>query len=197
MGVALGIAGWFVVYLDAELGVRLSAVGVRAGLVDGFTLLLAIGLLLASPRPRVTWEASVTMLRCSARLLIGPVVACAGVVAAVTYGGLNETSPVGLKLAALACWWTALGWASVQACRIVPALDARMVAVPTPARLRAGLGFLAAALAAAAIIILGCGVSGHGVDPLSTLGGIALIALAWVLASTFHGLHGDRIGLNR
>jgi hypothetical protein len=196
VGVALGIAGWFVVYLEAELDDRASAAGFRAGLVNGFALLLALGLFLAAPRPRMTWEATVTMLRCSARLLMGPATVGAGVVAAVSCTGLSETSPSWLKLLVLGCWWTSLGWASVQACRILPGLDAQMVAEPTPARLRVGLGCLAAALSAAGTMILGSGVTGSGWDLLSTVGGVALIGLACLLASMVHSLRGGWIGLN-
>jgi hypothetical protein len=188
LAIALALFGWFVVHLEAELDDRLAAWPARTGLVDACALLLGAGLLLVAPWPRPSLATAAVLLRRAIQLLAGPAVLGLGVAVAVNWFGVDVGSPGWVKVLGLGCWWTALAWASIQAGRIVPGLEAGLVVPPTAVRLRLGLGFLGVAVAGTGAVVLGSAVGGHGVDPLLTAGGIALLALTWLVRGTYWDL---------
>jgi hypothetical protein len=155
LAVSATVACWYFAHFVAEMA------SIRPGRLDACLVLMTIGLVLVTPRPRLTIANVALLVRGAA----APALLATVVVAAVH---LDVTGPV-LRFTLLVGWYLALATGAVQSCRLL----ARVTADPPhPRRLTWGMWLLATASASTACIVAAASV------PVGML--ILLIAVASV-----------------
>ncbi|MEU0570628.1 hypothetical protein ABZ297_35275, partial [Nonomuraea sp. NPDC005983] len=183
MAISVAAACSFLTLAATELDTPLSAVaGTWPMTVCGVLMLL--GTALVAPRPRLTPGAAVIVLRQAVRRLAAPAIVGAGVVACVHSGVDVAGVSAPVRLALLACWWSALAAGAVQCCRIVAGLGAGVAVPPRPGRLHLGIWTLAGAGAGTAAVVFSVFVTGARHDPMSGAMGAALFVLVWAFVAT-------------
>jgi hypothetical protein len=178
MAIAVTVAGWFVAHFTTEQG----SAG-YAKVLDACAVGVVLGLILAAPRPRMSWRALVAVIRHAVRQLAVPAILGAAALQAA-HSGL--TVPV--RLVVLTLWWTMWALAVVQSCRILVHLEADLFVPPKPARSQLGIGVLAATTATAAATILVFAVSGAHSHVLAAVTGIGVLGATAVVAAALHDL---------
>jgi hypothetical protein len=167
LAILVTTACWLVAHLTTEPGARAYAIA-----LDACSLVLAAGLALLTPLPRV--RALDRLLVRSVRLLTVPVLLGAAAVLTV------HVVP---HLAGLVAWWTAWGLVLIQGARAVAGLGPDVVVPPSLTRTRLGVAVLTGASAGAAGTI----AVFAALDPAPLP---ALIGIAAVLSSVASGAAG-------
>lgn len=185
MAVAVSAVCWFVTHAVVELHAPPSAGISRSWPMSAYGVLTLLGLVLVAPRPRLSRNAVIAMLRCAAARFALPIALGAGVVVCVRTGAY-VAAPMLLRSALLACWWTALALAALQSCRIVAALGHAVVVAPRPGRLRLGLWLLAAAVSVPGPVLLHASMTDGHVDLLSAASGAGLLVVVSAFIGTLH-----------
>lgn len=137
MAILVTVACWLVAHLTIEPGAHAYAL-----VLNGCAVLLALGLALLAPVPRLA--AVLALVLRSVRMLAAPALLAAAVVVIVHAALPFPHLPV------LLTWWGSWALATVQGCRIVAGLGPDLVLPPTLARTRLGIAVLTGSSAAAA-----------------------------------------------
>ena len=142
MAVLITVACWLVAHLTTEPGSPGYAIA-----LNGCGVLLAIGLVLLAPLPRI--RALGALLVRSTRMLAAPVL-LAAVVVLVANSPLDPVGQPVLRLLVLLGWWGSWVLGVVAGCRIIAGLGPDLVAPPALSRTRLGVAVLTGASATAA-----------------------------------------------
>ncbi|MGI5233024.1 hypothetical protein [Actinoallomurus iriomotensis] len=187
MAVAVSAVCWFITHAVMELHAPLPVKTAGSWPMSVCSLLMLLGLALVAPRPRMTLNAVIAVVRCAAARFAVPVALGAGVVVCVDTGAYTA-APTLLRPVLLACWWTALALAAIQSCRIVAAFGQAVVVPPRPGRLKLGLWVLAAAVTAPGPILLHASTTNGHLDLLSAASGAGLLVLVPAFAGTLYDI---------
>ncbi len=185
MVITAAALSWFLAHVAAETETPLAAAA-RGGVMSGCAVAMLVGLVLVAPRPRLTVPATTAVLRQAAHRLIVP--AALGAVAVVSVHGGAADAPPPVRVAVLACWWSALALGAIQTCRMVGDLDVDVLEPPRPGRLRLGIWLLIAATAVTGAIIVGISTTGGRRDVIWSAVGAAVILLTLAFAGTLRDL---------
>jgi hypothetical protein len=187
MAVTVAAACWLLTHAATELDTALPAGIARGWPMSAWTLLTLLGLGLIAPRPRLTRDAAITVLRRVVSRFAAPAMLAAGVVAGV-HTGVDAAAPALLRPLLLACWWIALALGAIQSCRIVASLGADVAVPPRQGRLRLGLWILAAAGMVPAPVLLGASAAGGRLDLSSAVSGLGLLVFTSAFVVTLRDI---------
>ena len=186
MAFTIALTIWFVGRATAANDSLLSRHAHPAWNLTNCAELMALGMLLILPLPRLTWRALTALLRKSLLSLTVPL--------AIGIGGLvfvHSTHPAAMstpRLLATACYWLTLALGEIQVVRVICSVDSTMATPPGPARLRLGIGILSIGGALAVGVYLSSVVTRSGFDGQSAAGGAGLALLTCMFFSVLRDL---------
>lgn len=184
--VAVACAAWLVMHALTELDDPIGR-GMRdPGTLRFWSALLALGLVLVLPRPRLDRA----VLAVAARtFLVGlaPALVMATVVVFAANGGVADVAHSELRPVLLTLWWVSLGLAAIGACRAFAAVTA-VLAPAGPGRARAGLTCLIGSTVLSTVTVIRA-AAGHATSVGAILSVGALLAGGAVLVFTLRDLN--------